>query len=124
MAVTALTNNVINKLNEWVEIETAAAAASTAADGVTVDFSSVKDCQVLILATNGHESAAKTVTVKGGNGQRGSQDLDAKSIAAGDTYGIVLDSAYFVDETGTSKGKVKIIPASTDITFQVFVMPY
>lgn len=124
MAVTALTTNKISALNAWTEIETDWTAASTAADGVTVSMADVRDKQVLILAKNTDDSDAETVTLKGGNGTRGSQDLDAKSIAAGDVYGIVIDSAYFENETGTDKGKVKIIPSGTATKFQIIAIPY
>jgi hypothetical protein len=115
MAVTAL-STVKLALNDWSDAITET-AASTAADGVTVTMGA--DYKTVILAHNTHGSAAKTVTVKAGNGLGGVSDLAAESIASGATKAIVVDSSRFVNISGTNKGKLLIIPESTDVKFTV-----
>ena len=119
MAVTALTT-VKLALNDWSDAITET-AASAAADGVTI--ANGADFKTVILAHNTHGSAAKTVTVKKGNGLGGVEDIAAESIAAGATKAIAIDSSRFVNTSGTNKDKMLVIPESTDVKFVVIELP-
>ena len=100
-------------LNAWGTVTFT--AATTASDGVAIDYKG-KDHKTVILAQNGGSGSA-TVTVKAGNGIQGVKDLAAYTIAAGSIVAIRLDSGEFKQVTGTNKGNVVIIPSSTDVKF-------
>lgn len=112
MAVKDITKtNLI--LNTWSEF--AFAAATTAADGVTIDLTG-KDEYTTVLALNGGSGAA-TVIVKKGDGIQGVNDIAAFSIGAGEYAAIRLDSGAFKNVSGALKGKALLVPSSTDVTF-------
>ena len=113
----AITNVERNKLplNAWGTVTFI--AATTAEDGVAIDFKG-KDHKTVILAQNGGSGTA-TVTVKAGNGIQGVNDVAEYTIAAGSIAAIRLDSGEFKQVTGTNKGNVVIIPSSTDVKFAV-----
>lgn len=115
MAVTNITTTKLT-LNQWSDALTPT-AATAASDGVLIDLKA--DFKTVILAQNTNGSASKTVTIKAGNGFGGVSDLAAETIAANATKAIVIDSSRFANATGTNKGKVLVIPASTDVKFTV-----
>ncbi len=83
-------------------------AVALSSSGKTVDFEG-KDGYTLIRLTC---TANDTVTIVGGNGEKGIADMTL-SLTANKTYAIILDSAYFMQVSRTNKGMVVIKGAST-----------
>ena len=97
-------------------------AATTAADGFTIDYTKDDD-KILLVVRNDHASAAKTITIKKGNGLQGVADTAAYSLDAGEIKVINLESGKFKNVSGTNKGKVLAIPESTDIKIAAVLLP-
>lgn len=118
----AIKNINYTKLGQNVTSVCTFTAATTANDGVAIDFTE-QDAKTVILAKNEHASAAQTFTVKMGDGVQGVVDYVSENIAAGEMVAINLESGRFKKLSGTNKGKVHIVPSSTDVKFAVVVMP-
>lgn len=112
MANTAMNVRGPEKLNVWKEFETSASAFLKAVDSTSkkAEFVIGKDHKTLIMVKNTHVSAAKTATLKAGNGFFGGVDVTV-SIAAGSTYCIEVDSGFFKG----AGGKVIVEGESADI---------
>lgn len=80
-----------------------------------------RDDKYLILIENSNE-AAKTVTIKAGNGLQGVADL-THSVEASSCALVALESGRFKNVSGADKGKVVITGETADIKVAVFVMP-
>lgn len=117
----AVKNITITKvpLNEGTTVSPA--AATTAADGFTIEFTG-QDERMFILFQNSGASEA-TVQITKGNGIQGAVDLAALSIAASGLAVFRLDSGCFLNVSGDNKGKVVAIPSSTDIKCAVVQLP-
>jgi hypothetical protein len=122
MAYTELSVNELTEQNKFGE----QAAYSGLLSAVTADGASFimngQDTKFLVLIQNGHATAAKTATVKSGNGLQGVNDITV-SIAAGNYTYVVLESGKFKNVSGDDKGKVIIVGESTDIKIAVFKLP-
>lgn len=102
--------------------EFATAASFTAldgTDGAVIDFGG-KDCFTLLLFTCSVADA--TLTIKGGNGAKGVPDLPL-SIAKDAYNGIVIDSAYYKQVSGTNKGKVLVTGKATTSVMAIELKP-
>lgn len=123
MARVVLTVNELTDRNAFKDCGLIAniAAAVDATDGAEFVMKE-RDDKYLILVTNSHASAAKSVTIKTGNGIQSGADL-TKSIDAGDFHIVAIDSGRFKNVTGTDKGKVVITGTSADIEVAVFRLP-
>ena len=80
-----------------------------------------QDDKYLILVQNA-ATAAKTVTVKAGNGLQGTADLSVEVTASSHT-GVVLESGRFKNVTGADKGKVILTGTDANIKVAVFKLP-
>jgi len=89
-------------LNELSDAVTFTALDGT--DGAIIDFGG-KDCYTLLLFTC--SAADTTLVINGGNGEKAAPDLPL-SIAKDAYNGIVIDSAYYMQVSGTNKGKVLV----------------
>ena len=114
MAATSITTVKVG-LNGSATYPTLAAVDDTAQKA---EVSMGADQKMLILVQNSHASAAKTVTVKAGDGIQGTADMTAISIAAGATICLVLESGKYA-----SKGKVTLLGESTDIKVGAIQLP-
>ena len=119
MAVTVITPVALT-LNTF-SANVALTAATAAVDGFTIDFEH-PDNKIVIIATNTN-AAAKTLIVKKGNGLQGVADADTVSIAQNETRTIVIESGRFKNVSGTNKGKVLLIPESTDVKIAAILLP-
>ena len=122
MAVKAVTPQ---KLTDFNELGDAVAfnAATTAADGFTVDYTG-KSARILILFKNTNASTtARSATIKAGNGIQGVTDLATGDIAAGKIVPICIESGAFKNVSGTNKGKVLIIPSHAELEIAVVELP-
>lgn len=93
--------------------------AVDAAEGAALEMKGCDD-RYLIVVQNA-ASAAKTVTVKAGNGLQGVADLSYE-IAASSTTCVVLESGHYKNVSGADKGKV-LITGTADIKVAVFKLP-
>lgn len=94
-------------------------AITNATDGATV--TPVKDYKTLILLTN--SAGSKTATIKGGNGEKGIGDVEVSLATADAIYGVIVDSAYFQQVSGTNKGKIHIVSPTTTSVAAVTLEP-
>lgn len=117
----AIKNIDFVKLGQNVASTLTLVGATVAADGVAIDFTE-QDAKTVILVKN-DGSAVGTFTVKQGDGIQGVADYVSGSIAAGATASINLESGRFKKLSGVNKGKVLVIPSSTDLKFAAVVMP-
>ena len=117
MAQVAATNLKL-KYNEAGAMPTAS-TASSATDGITVDYTGKEDGRILLIL----DSASGTITAKilQGNGLQGTEDLSV-SVTAGSPKAIVIESGKFVNVKGANKGKV-IINGSTNLKVQAIELP-
>lgn len=118
MARVVITNTLI-PLNGNIVIPALTAITSTT-DGAEVVFN--KDDQKMLLMIKNNKDAAKTATIKKGNGLQGVKDLTF-SIPAGETHAVVVESGAYKNVTGTDKGKVIIVGETTDIQVACVVLP-
>lgn len=80
-----------------------------------------RDDKYLILVQNA-ATAAKTVTLKAGDGFQAGEDL-VHSVPASSYSIISIDSGRYKKLSGENKGKVIILGASADIKVVVFRLP-
>lgn len=113
-AITAVKSPDVNALSGVV----AMTAATVAADGFVCDFDG-KDYKTAFIVENTNSSAAKTITIKAGDSKRASANDLTFSIKKSEMNFFTLDSALFKKVTGSTAGKVLIIPESTDIKIAV-----
>lgn len=114
------------KLTGYNKVCTAITTASLttavdATDGATFVMDEA-DEKYLVMVSNVHVSAAKSVTFKAGNGLQAVGDYTVE-IAAGKSVVLALESGVFKNVSGTNKGKVVITGTSADIEVAVFVLP-
>lgn len=119
MAIASVTNTKL-KTNTIAAMPTATAVDATA--GAAVDYSNKSDGRILLILENAHATAAKTATIKSGNGLQGTEDL-AVEIAAGAQKVVVIETGKFVNVSGTNKGKVVITGTSADIKVSAIELP-
>lgn len=122
----ARTNITVQGLDERNKFATAAAftgltAAVDATDGAEIAWKE-RDDKYLLFIQNINASAAKTATIKAGNGIQGVNDLEVSIPAANFTF-VAIDSGRFKNVSGTDKGKVVITGASADIKVACFKLP-
>ena len=89
------------------------------AEGAALEMKGCDD-KYLIVVQNAAE-AAKTVTVKAGNGLQGTADL-VHEVAESSTTCVVLESGHYKNVSGADKGKV-LITGTVDIKIAVFRLP-
>jgi hypothetical protein len=121
MAVTAITPEVL-KFNTFDLDSLAMTAATTAADGFTIDCSGIADHKIMFVFQNSG-ATARTATVKKGNGIQGTADLVSGEIAASKFGTVVVESGRFKNAYGTDKGLVKIIPSHAELKMAAIVLP-
>ncbi|MEA4831921.1 hypothetical protein SDC9_129706 [bioreactor metagenome] len=119
MAIQAITNAALTAFNTTADFP-AAVAASVAADGVTIDATG-RDDKLLIYIENTDSVNAESAIIKKGNGIQAANDLTV-SLAASAKKVIQLESGAFKNVSGTNKGKILIIPSSTDVKFSAILM--
>lgn len=107
-------------LNGNAEMPATTAITSTT-DGAIIPFAE-QDTKILVLIENANASAAKDATFVKGNGLQGVANL-VVSIPATETHGFVVDSGRFKNVSGTYKGKVQVLGASTDIKVAAVILP-
>jgi hypothetical protein len=71
---------------------------------------------------NASESAAKTITIKAGNGLQGTNDISLE-LASGEIAWVALDSGKFKNVYGVNKGKVILTGTSNDLKVKVIELP-
>lgn len=116
----AVKNIECNKLAQNTAAVIELVAATTANDGVAIDFTEQDSKTVILVKNDG--SSEQTFTVKQGDGIQGVADYIG-TVGAGKTAVINLESGRFKKLYGENKGKVLIIPSSTDLKFAAAVMP-
>lgn len=94
--------------------------AVDAADGAEFCMEGQDDRYLLLIQNVA--SSAKTVTVKAGNGLQGVADLSAE-VAANSYTCVTLESGYFMQVSGTDKGKVLLHGTDANIKAAVFQLP-
>lgn len=122
----ARTNIVVQTLDDRNKFSTSAAFAGIstavdATDGAEIDWKD-RDDKHLIFIQNVNTSAAKTATIKAGNGIQGVNDLEISIPASSYTF-VAIDSGRFKNMSGINKGKVIITGASADIKVACFKLP-
>lgn len=95
-------------------------AAVDATDGAEIAWKE-RDDKYLIFIQN-VANAAKSATIKAGNGIQGVNDLVVSIPAANYTF-VAIDSGRFKNVSGADKGKVVITGASADIKVACFKLP-
>ena len=90
------------------------------AEGAALEMKGCDD-KYLIVVQNAAE-AAKTVTVKAGNGLQGVADL-TETVAGSGYACVALESGHFKNVAGDDKGKVILTGSSTSIKLAVFKLP-
>lgn len=113
-AITAVKSPDVNALSGAVTLT----AATSATDGFVCDFDG-KDYKTAFIVENTSDAADKTITIKAGDSKRASANDLTFSIVKSKKYFFTLDSALFKKVTGSTAGKVLIIPESTDIKIAV-----
>ena len=116
MAATAV-SRVNVPLNELSSAITYSALDGT--DGALIDFEG-KDGYTLLLFTC--TVADSTLTIKGGNGAKGIHDMPL-DLAKDEVKGIIIDSAYFMQVSGTNKGKVAVTGKATTSVAAIELKP-
>lgn len=122
MARVELSVKELTERNNFLDCGTTDALA-TAVDAVNgAEFvMKERDDKYLILVQNA-ASAAKTVTLKAGDGFQAGEDL-VHSVPASSFSIISIDSGRYKKLSGVDKGKVIILGASADIKVAVFRLP-
>ena len=123
MPATTITVQELTKRNEFATPAefTGITAAVDATNGALVPFGE-RDDKYLILIQNVNSSAAKSVTIKGGDSFQAGGDLTLE-IPKSEYVLFPFDSGRFLNTTGTNKGKIHITGASVDIQVAVFKLP-
>jgi len=101
---------------------TTALASNGTAYGATLTMNA-RDDKYLFLITNSHATAAKSVTVKAGNGEGSGKDLVVSDIPAGKYVLLSLDSWRFKNLNGSDKGKLIFTGTDDNIGIAVFLLP-
>lgn len=96
-------------------------AATSATDGIGIDYTGKEDGRILLLLENSHVSDSINAKVLKGNGLQGTADLTF-AIAAGAMKAIVLESGKFVNVSGANKGKI-VINGSTNLKAAAIELP-
>lgn len=120
MAVTAITPVKMASTGALSDAITLTAATS-AADGFVIPFAD-KDWKTVLIVQNANADAAKTVTVKKGDSYQAVAD-NTLSVAKNTLAVLVIESAPHKFTAGDNKGKVQVIPESTDIKIAAVVLP-
>lgn len=122
MARVQLSVKELTERNNFLDCGTtdALATAVNATDGAEFVMKE-RDDKYLILVQNA-ASAAKTVTLKAGDGFQAGEDL-VHSVPASSSSIISIDSGRYKKLSGEDKGKVIILGASADIKVAVFRLP-
>ena len=121
MAVTVITPEVL-KFNTFDLDSLATTAATTAADGFTIDCSNIADQKILFVFQNSG-ATDRTATVKKGNGIQGVADLVSGNVAASKFATVVVESGRFKNVSGTDKGLIKVIPSHAELKMAAIVLP-
>lgn len=122
MAVTVVTPEVLTR-NVFDLDAIAMTAATTAADGFTIDLTKYADQKVVFLFENTNAAAtARTATIKKGNGLQGLADLVSGDIAAGKFGAVTFESMKFKNVGGTLKNKVVVIPSHAELKMACLVL--
>lgn len=123
MAATAITTQALTERNTFATPAafTGITAAVDATAGALITWGD-RDDKMLLLIQNVNSSAAKSVTIKGGNGIQGGPDLTLEIPKSEYTF-VAIDSGRFKNVTGTNKGKVVITGTSVDIQVAAFKLP-
>jgi hypothetical protein len=123
MAVTAITPEALS-LNTFDLDALAMTAATTAADGFLVDVSAYADHRILLVFQNTNAAdAARTATIKKGNGLQGVSDLASGNIPAAKFGAITVESGRFKNISGTNKGKILVVPSHAELKMAAIVLP-
>ena len=122
----AIVNLTVRKLAEWNEFgtpvtSTALFEAVNAAEGARIAWN-FRDDKILIVAQNA-DSAAKTLTIKAGNGLQGAAGNLEISLGAGMTTYVAIDSGRFKNVTGDNRGYVLLTGGSASVKIAVFKLP-
>lgn len=120
MARTVLNVHELDERNTFATAFTTLVQAVDATDGAELTMEGDDDKYLLLLQNSA--SAAKSVTVKKGNGLQGVADL-TETLAASSYTAIVLESGHFKNVSGADKGKVVITGGSADVKVAVFRLP-
>lgn len=123
MAIVKITPVELDEVNVQ-SAEVATSALTTAVDATAGAYYEHKerDDKYLIIASNANTSAAKTLTIKKGNGIQGVADK-VISIGAGKTVFINIESGRFKNVSGDNKGMVILMGESADIKVAVVKLP-
>lgn len=123
MARVALKVQELENRNEFAvpAATTALCTAVDTTDGAEFVMRERDDKYLLLIQNTG--SAARSVTIKHGNGIQGVVDLVLPSLAAGNYTFLSIDSGRFKNVSGEDKGKVIITGSAADIKVAVFRLP-
>lgn len=103
------------------EAETTAFKAINESDGAYFVMAKGGDKYVIGIK-NASLSAAKTITIKAGNGLQGTNDISLE-LASGEIAWVALDSGKFKNVYGVNKGKVILTGTSNDLQVKVIELP-
>ena len=124
MAVKKVTPVVLEGFNKFELDALTFVAATTAADGFTIDVSGHADHKILMLFQNTNSgTTARTVTVKRGNGLQGVKDLASGDIEAGEVGAVVVESGHFLNVSGDDKGLLKVVPSHAELKMACIILP-
>lgn len=98
----------LNDFGTQAAASSAVVALSTS--GKTVDLEGKDGYILLLFSCTANDN---TITLVGGNGAKGGQDATLSQLDANKVGGVVIDSAYFMDVSGTTKGMITIKGKST-----------
>lgn len=124
MAVTKVTPVDLEKVNTFDLDSITWTAATTAADGFTIDVSGYADHKILMLFQNTNAgSTARTATVKEGNGLQGVKDLVSGDIGASKIGSVVVESGGYLNVSGDDKGLLKVVPSHAELKMACIILP-
>lgn len=124
MAVTKVTPVDLEKVNTFNLDSITWTAATTAADGFTIDVSGYADHKILMLFQNTNAgTTARTATVKKGNGLQGVKDLVSGDIKAGKIGSVVVESGGYLNVSGDDKGLLKVVPSNAELKMACIILP-
>lgn len=109
------------KLDQNTKAVVTLTAATSQADGVAIDFTEVDERTVILVQNAG--SSAASFKIEKGDGIQGVKDYESGNIAGGAIVVINCESGRFKKLYGEHKGKLRIIPSSTDLKFAAVVLP-
>ena len=119
MAATAVTG-ITAGLNDFGTQHATGFAALDGTDGALIPIDGKDGYTLLLFTCSANDN---TITIKGGNGIKGGHDVALTQLDKDKTAGFIIDSAYFVNTSGTNKGKIQVLGKATTSVMAIELKP-